>query len=193
MCAELLIVPLRSRATVREQPQKPSPSAPASPQNVAVVARACDEVRSSSLMRHLLKLALEIGNFLNASSPQGAAVGFNLETLSKLRDVKSSSNPAQTLLHFIARQQMRQCPDESLAEQLAACAPASRLNWPKTMEDLRTMRAKLNELSAKLPPVEAAATATPFQVRWFCTVWVLALLLIVSLLHSVTGAPVDLV
>jgi hypothetical protein len=72
-------------------------------QDVSTVSSACAEVRSSSLMRHLLKLALEIGNFLNASSPQGAAVGFHLETLLRLRDVKSTNNKAQTLLHFVAR------------------------------------------------------------------------------------------
>lgn len=73
------------------------------PQAIAVLSRASQEVRSSSLMKHLLKLALEIGNFLNCASAQGSAVGFHVEALLKLRDVRSSKNKGQTLLHFVAR------------------------------------------------------------------------------------------
>ncbi len=68
-----------------------------------MVCSASKEVRESSLMRQLLKMALDIGNFLNASTAQGSAIGFQLDTLLKLREVRSSKQRTVTLLHFIAR------------------------------------------------------------------------------------------
>ncbi|GIL72691.1 hypothetical protein Vretifemale_2934, partial [Volvox reticuliferus] len=133
--------------------------------DIALTSNACSEVRSSSLMKHLLKLALEIGNFLNASSPQGAAIGFHLETLLRLRDVKSTNNKGQTLLHFVARQQLRQYPHESLVEQLRSCHTASKISTAMVMDELRGMRAKLKELSNTRRAVgdNTAAGMTSFQ------------------------------
>ncbi|GLI68844.1 hypothetical protein VaNZ11_013387, partial [Volvox africanus] len=133
--------------------------------DIALISSACSEVRNSSLMKHLLKLALEIGNFLNASSPQGAAIGFHLETLLRLRDVKSTNNKGQTLLHFVARQQLRQYPHESLVEQLRSCHTVSKINTSMVMEELRGMRARLKELSHTRRTVgdNTAADMTPFQ------------------------------
>ncbi|GFR41286.1 hypothetical protein Agub_g1801 [Astrephomene gubernaculifera] len=138
---------------------------------IEVVDTACREVRNSCLMKHLLKLALEIGNFLNASSPQGAAVGFHLETLLRLRDVKSTNNKGQTLLHFVARQQLRQYPSESLVQQLSSCQAASRLSMPGIFEELRSMRARLKDLAAKLPTDPSAEPVTPFQATGCSFLW----------------------
>ncbi|GIL43296.1 hypothetical protein Vafri_1081 [Volvox africanus] len=133
--------------------------------DIALISSACSEVRNSSLMKHLLKLALEIGNFLNASSPQGAAIGFHLETLLRLRDVKSTNNKGQTLLHFVARQQLRQYPHESLVEQLRSCHTVSKINTSMVMEELRGIRARLKELSHTRRAVgdNTAADMMPFQ------------------------------
>ena len=51
----------------------------------------------------ILKISLEIGNFLNAGGHQGSALGFQLETLLKLKEVRSTKNRTVTLLHYLAR------------------------------------------------------------------------------------------
>ncbi len=61
------------------------------------------EVRNSDLLLLILKISLIVGNFLNSGAAQGSAVGFHLDTLLKLKDVRSTRNKKVTLMHFIAR------------------------------------------------------------------------------------------
>ena len=60
-------------------------------------------MRNSDLLLLILKISLIVGNFLNAGAHQGSAVGFHLDTLLKLRDVKSTKDKRFSLMHFIAR------------------------------------------------------------------------------------------
>ena len=61
------------------------------------------ELCNSDLLRLILKISLETGNFLNAGAHQGCAVGFHVDTLLKLKDVKCTKDKRFSLLHFIAR------------------------------------------------------------------------------------------
>jgi hypothetical protein len=55
--------------------------------------QACEEVDACDLLRIFLKVALLAGNFLNAGSrATGAAAGFQIDSLLKLREVKSSKS-----------------------------------------------------------------------------------------------------
>ncbi len=114
------------------------------------VTSACTEVRDSSLLRSILKTALTIGNFLNAGNRAGSAAAFQVDTLLKLRDIKSTTSRSKTLLHFLAREVSRQHPDcSSLASQLPTCRVASRIS----LCDLRA------ELDALAEGIEAAHRA----------------------------------
>lgn len=114
------------------------------------VTAACTEVRESSLLRSILKTALSIGNFLNAGNRAGSAAGFQVDTLLKLRDIKSTTSRSKTLLHFLAREVSRQHPDcSSLTFELPTCRVASRIS----LGDLRA------ELDALAEGIEAAHRA----------------------------------
>lgn len=114
------------------------------------VTAACTEVRESSLLRSILKAALTIGNFLNAGNRAGSAAGFQVDTLLKLRDIKSTASRSKTLLHFLAREISRQNPGcISLASELPTCRVASRI----ALGDLRA------ELDALAEGIEAAHRA----------------------------------
>ena len=65
---------------------------------------ACAETRSNRLLPCVLKTCLDVGNYLNAGHRAGAAAGFQIESLLKLKAVRSSKHPGRTLLHFVARQ-----------------------------------------------------------------------------------------
>ena len=65
---------------------------------------ACAETRSNQLLPCVLKTCLDVGNYLNAGHRAGAAAGFQIESLLKLKAVRSSKHPGRTLLHFVARQ-----------------------------------------------------------------------------------------
>lgn len=72
--------------------------------DIQTISAACAEVRGCVLLPAVLKTALDVGNYLNAGHRAGAAAGFQIESLLKLKAVRSSTHPGRTLLHFVARQ-----------------------------------------------------------------------------------------
>ena len=72
--------------------------------DISALAGACSEVRANALLPAVLKTALDVGNYLNAGHRVGAAAGFAIESLLKLKAVRSSKHHGRTLLHFVARQ-----------------------------------------------------------------------------------------
>lgn len=70
--------------------------------HVTKLRDAMDQLRESVKLRELLKLVLRLGNFLNGASNRGAALGFRLADLDKLRQVRSADQ-STTLLQYIAR------------------------------------------------------------------------------------------
>ena len=71
---------------------------------------ACAETRNNRLLPCVLKTCLDVGNYLNAGHRAGAAAGFQIESLLKLKAVRSSKHPGRTLLHFVARQVLSSSP-----------------------------------------------------------------------------------
>lgn len=63
----------------------------------------CKELRTRGLFLKLLEAILKAGNKMNAGTSRGNAQGFNLSTLRKLSDVKSTDGKT-TLLHFVVEQ-----------------------------------------------------------------------------------------
>ena len=55
-----------------------------------LVVQACQEVRECSQLTEILRVALAVGNFLNAGNSNGCAAGFQVDSLLKLKDVKST-------------------------------------------------------------------------------------------------------
>ena len=142
--------------------------------------RACTQVRESTSLRAVLSAALAAGNALNAGTPRGGAVGFTLDSLHKLADVRSTIGGGAgrdggdesdhsgvaapgTLLDFVvavADERSRvgdeapSSPKSSLATELEACEAASR--W--TRAELASALARV-ELGAERVAAEAEAAA----------------------------------
>ena len=51
---------------------------------------ACVEVDKSTKLKKLLEVILKVGNYINGSTPRGAAWGFKLDTLAKFGTVKAN-------------------------------------------------------------------------------------------------------
>jgi hypothetical protein len=67
---------------------------------------ACEELRKRGLFVKLLEAVLKAGNRMNAGTTRGNAQAFNLSSLQKLSDVKSTDGKT-TLLHFIVQEVIR--------------------------------------------------------------------------------------
>ncbi|GAB4820268.1 hypothetical protein N2152v2_007314 [Parachlorella kessleri] len=114
-----------------------------------LLSQACQEVRECSQLTEVLRVALAVGNFLNAGNSNGCAAGFQVDSLLKLKDVKSTRS--STLLHFLAREVARQQPGGAspLKSCLPSCTEASKLT-------LGVLHADLAEISAGVKQVEGA-------------------------------------
>ena len=72
---------------------------------------AADLLLDSEALRFLLKVVLDIGNFLNShSSRLSSASGYTLDTLLKLPDARSPVDKSVTLLHWLIRHCMSKNP-----------------------------------------------------------------------------------
>ncbi|CAO1629148.1 unnamed protein product [Jaminaea pallidilutea] len=103
---------------------------------------AAQEVCSNSKLKVILRTVLEIGNVLNASTFRGAAAGFQLGDLAKLRETKplAPSPEAPTLLHFLARTLNN--ADKGLVGFLDDCShvePAGRLSTQAVTANVSTL------------------------------------------------------
>ncbi|CAH1424415.1 unnamed protein product [Lactuca virosa] len=67
---------------------------------------ACKELKTRGLFVKLLEAVLKAGNRMNAGTSRGNAQAFNLNSLLKLSDVKSSDGTT-TLLHFVVEEVVR--------------------------------------------------------------------------------------
>lgn len=70
---------------------------------VATLREACAEVRGNALLPVLLKKSLAAGNYLNYNNRAGNACGFKIESLLKLKGLRSRRS-GRTLLHYVAEQ-----------------------------------------------------------------------------------------
>jgi hypothetical protein len=84
------------------------------------ISHACTLLKSSQNIKILLKNVLLLGNFMNFSTFRGNATGFRLETLEKLRLVKSSSHPNMTLLDYICGVSLSELRGTELKREISA-------------------------------------------------------------------------
>ncbi|XP_030552062.2 formin-like protein 8 [Rhodamnia argentea] len=75
-------------------------------ESVQTIESGCKELRSRGLFMKLLEAILKAGNHMNAGTSRGNAQAFNLTSLRKLSDVKSTDGKT-TLLHFVVEEVVR--------------------------------------------------------------------------------------
>ncbi|OMO54983.1 hypothetical protein COLO4_36281 [Corchorus olitorius] len=75
-------------------------------ENLQNLELGCKELRSQRLFMKLLEAILKAGNRMNAGTARGNAQAFNLTSLLKLSDVKSTDGKT-TLLHFVVEEVVR--------------------------------------------------------------------------------------
>jgi len=109
--------------------------------DIEILLKCSEFVKSDKRIEKILEIILHIGNFLNAGNNRlGAAIGFHLETLSKLHDTKTSDNK-QTVFEVIVEMVKDQQPEiiqfsKEVNDLLEAGARVS----------LQTVEAELNKL-----------------------------------------------
>ncbi|XP_013404038.1 formin-J isoform X2 [Lingula anatina] len=70
-------------------------------QQLTYLLSACDEVKSCKTLKTLIELVLAFGNYMNGGTQRGQADGFELQALSKVKDIKSVDGSINLLQHII--------------------------------------------------------------------------------------------
>ena len=76
-------------------------------EDLGTLKDASNQVLNSKSLKLLLEGVLTVGNYLNTGTARGAACGFKIESLLKLKDIKGKDRKT-SLLHFIVTQVIRE-------------------------------------------------------------------------------------
>uniref|UniRef100_A0A6I8PE71 Diaphanous related formin 3 n=1 Tax=Ornithorhynchus anatinus TaxID=9258 RepID=A0A6I8PE71_ORNAN len=127
--------------------------------DIMAVSAACEEIKKSKSFSKLLELVLLMGNYMNAGSRNAQTFGFNLSSLCKLKDTKSTDQKT-TLLHFLAEVCEEEYPDIlSFVDDLEHLDKASKVSAENLEKNLKQMERQLQQLEKDLetfPPPEDA-------------------------------------
>ncbi|KAK1167642.1 hypothetical protein AOXY_G10381 [Acipenser oxyrinchus oxyrinchus] len=125
--------------------------------DIMAVNAACEEIRKSKSFSKLLELVLLMGNYMNSGSRNAQSYGFDLSSLCKLKDTKSSDQK-KTLLHFLAEVSEERFPDVlKFVDDWQHVDKASRVSAENLEKNLKQMERQLLQLEKDLetfPPTE---------------------------------------
>ncbi|XP_054162866.1 protein diaphanous homolog 2-like isoform X2 [Oppia nitens] len=111
---------------------------------------ACEELRKSTKFKHIVKVVLAIGNFMNAGSRNAQAIGFEISFLPKLSSTKAADNKT-TLLHFLAQVVDEKHTDcQNFWEEIIHTDKAARVSPEQIQKNLNAMRKSINDLELDL-------------------------------------------
>nr|CAD7438931.1 unnamed protein product [Timema bartmani] len=110
----------------------------------------CDDLMHNAALRDFLALILQLGNYLNAGSYAGNAVGFRLNALPKLLDTRANK-PRFTFLHYIVEEAQKSSKDAlSFITELSYLHNVARLSVEGLEEDVRVLVKEIRQLNEKL-------------------------------------------
>lgn len=111
---------------------------------------ACEEVKQSKKFSKILELILLMGNFMNSSSKNDPAYGFEISYLTKLTNTKDADNK-QTLLHYLVDVVEKKFPEAlSFPDDMTHVDKASRVNMDAIQKSMRQMNAAVKNLESDL-------------------------------------------
>lgn len=117
---------------------------------IKMLLNTCDKILQSEVIRDFFAYILTIGNFINMGSYAGNALGFRLNTISKLWETRANK-PGMTLLHYV----VQIIHDEKLdilnfVDDLGDLTKTARLSVEGLTTEVSSLRTNLTTLAKKL-------------------------------------------
>ncbi|XP_048624870.1 formin-like protein 20 isoform X2 [Brassica napus] len=123
--------------------------------SLTAVNSACEEVRTSPKLKEIMKKILYLGNTLNQGTARGAAVGFKLDSLSKLSDTRAA-NSKMTLMHYLCKVLASQGSDLlDFPKDLESLESASKIQLKSLAEEMQAIIKGLEKLNQELNASES--------------------------------------
>lgn len=104
----------------------------------------------SSLYSSFLHL-LKIGNYLNAGTARGNALGFKIDVLEKINAVKASNETKMSLTQYLVQFLEARIPGgKNLEELFPSLAEAARLSFSQLQESVASLGSKLTSIETEI-------------------------------------------
>ncbi|KAM0861498.1 hypothetical protein ACQ4PT_045847 [Festuca glaucescens] len=113
-----------------------------------------EEVRNSVKLKRVMQTILSLGNALNQGTARGSAVGFRLDSLLKLIDIRARNNK-MTLMHYLCKVLSGKLPEVlDFVKDLAHLEPASKIQLKELAEEMQAITKGLEKVEQELASSE---------------------------------------
>jgi diaphanous 1 len=132
---------------------------------------ATHALKHSEHIKALLENVLAIGNYMNGGSARGGAFGFKPDSLLKLREARSASDPSQTLLSFLLIHLKTSQPDlhRGLKEDLMQVhsADAAHTELAAVLTDVSKLQSASRKLRQTLDSIPESGRSRSCADKFF--------------------------
>ncbi|XP_028397616.1 inverted formin-2-like [Dendronephthya gigantea] len=119
-------------------------------EKIDVLLHATEDILNNEVLPEILHLILTIGNFMNSGGRAGNAIGFKINSITKLVDTKANK-PRMNLMHFLVEvAEEKQSSVLSFSENMKYLTDASKLNVDNLSGELSTLRKSLSSLQKSM-------------------------------------------
>jgi len=109
--------------------------------------KGLSDVQGSEALHEVLRTVLAMGNYMNGGKRNGQALGFKLESLSRLSSTKGTDGQTTLMMHLYEHCKKEQSAGIHLAEELEGISAAMRI-------DLKELQSEINKIDNKLTKIE---------------------------------------
>jgi len=133
--------------------------------NLNTINSVAEEVKSSLKLKRVMQTILSLGNALNQGTARGAAVGFRLDSLLKLSDIRARNN-RMTLMHYLCKILSDKLPEVlDFSRDLANLEPASKIQLKELAEEMQAITKGLEKVEQELATSEKDPPETEIFYR----------------------------
>jgi len=120
---------------------------------VETLRQASKEVLESKKLPKILELILEIGNFLNDSTPRGGVFGFKIGSLLKMTDTKSTDNTTSLLQYLVKLLEKNSSDLLKFQDELLNVEASAKISLPSLQADMASLMKDFNAVNSSLETV----------------------------------------
>ncbi|XP_042413508.1 formin-like protein 6 isoform X1 [Zingiber officinale] len=107
--------------------------------NLNTINSVAKEIRGSVKLKRIMQAILSLGNALNQGTARGSAIGFRLDSLLKLSDIRARNNK-MTLLHYLCKVLEEKLPEVlDFHKNLVFLEAASKLEFKILAEEMQAI------------------------------------------------------
>ncbi|KAM3224198.1 hypothetical protein ACQJBY_057549 [Aegilops geniculata] len=122
--------------------------------NLNTINDVAEEVRNSDKLKRVMQTILSLGNALNQGTARGSAVGFRLDSLLKLIDIRARNNK-MTLMHYLCKVLAGKLPEVlDFVKDLAHLEPATKIQLKELAEEMQAITKGLEKVEQELATSE---------------------------------------